>query len=191
MKTGTASERLPIARIAVKGSCPVCAAVKHFQESLPGHLRTEGQTQLCNFHAWLLAKSASAEVAASLFLSALRAKERDAASASTSSCIVCEKIHVEEVARLKEVTSELERNTLTGVWLQQHARFCLRHVSEVKKQVPAPLRKIVEELGTRNAADLEAELEEFLQQAKQGDHTGGGVLGRAAEFLVGQRGILD
>jgi hypothetical protein len=28
-----------------------------------------------------------------------------------------------------------------------------------------------------------------LQHAKTGDHTGGGVLGRAAEYLVAQRGI--
>jgi hypothetical protein len=191
MKTEAASERLPIARLSVKGGCPVCAAVKHLHESLPGHLRAEGQTQLCNFHAWLLAKSAPAEVAASLFLNALRAKERNTTSALPSACIACEKIHEEETARLQEVTRELERNSLTGVWLQQHARFCLRHVQEVKKRVPAPLRKIVEEIGSKNAAELEAELEEFLRQARQGDHAGGGVLGRAAEFLVAQRGILD
>ena len=142
MKTGTASERLPIARIAVKGSCPVCAAVKHFQESLPGQLRTEGQTQLCNFHAWLLAKSASAEVAASLFLERSQSQERDAASASTSSCIVCEKIDVEEVARLKEVTCELERNTLDGRVVTAARAIRPRHVSEVKKQVPDPCERL-------------------------------------------------
>jgi hypothetical protein len=191
MKTEATSERLPIARLAVKASCPVCAAVKHFQDSLPGHLRAEGRTQLCNFHAWLLAKSAPADVAASLFLNALRVKERDTISASPSACTACQKIHGEEVTRLEEVTRELERNSLTGVWLQQHARFCLRHMRELKKRAPAPLRKVVAELDTRNAAELEVELQEFLQQARQGDHAGGGVLGRAAEFLVAQRGILD
>jgi hypothetical protein len=191
MKTEAASERLPIARHAVKGSCPVCAAVKHFQDSLPAHLRAEGQTQLCNFHAWLLAKSASAELAASLFLNALREKQRDTISTSPSACTACEKIHEEEVTRLQEVTRELEENSLTGVWLQRHARFCLRHMRELKKRAPAPLRNIVAELGTRNAAEIEVELREFLQQARQGEHAGGGVLGRAAEFLVAQRGILD
>jgi hypothetical protein len=190
MKVEAASEGLPIARLAVKGSCPVCAAVKHFQESLPGHLRTEGQTKLCNFHAWLLAKSAPAEVAASLFLDALRAKESDTGATSTSSCIACKKIHDEEVTRLKEVTRELERPPM-GAWLQQHATFCLRHIHDLRNRVPAPLQKIVEKLRIKNKAELEAELEEFLQQARQGDHTGGGVLGRAAEFLVAQRGILD
>jgi hypothetical protein len=190
MKAEAASERLPIARLAVKGGCPVCAAVKHFQESLPGHLQAEGQTQLCNFHAWLLAKSAPAEVAASLFLDALRAKESDTSAASTPSCIACKKIHEEEITRLKEVTRELERPPM-AVWLQQHATFCLRHIHELKTRVPATLQKIVEKLRIKNKMELEAELEEFLQQARKGDHTGGGVLGRAAEFLVAQRGILD
>jgi hypothetical protein len=191
MKTETSSETLPIARFAVKGSCPVCSAVQHFQDSLPGRLHVEGRTQLCNFHAWLPAKSASAEVAASLFLHALGAKEQDATVASPRSCIACEKIREEEAARLGEATGELEGGSLAGVWFQQHARFCLRHVCEVKKQVPAALRKTIVELNARNAAELETELEKFLQQARQGDRTGDGALGRAAEFLVAQRGILD
>jgi hypothetical protein len=191
MKAQTAFERLPISSLAVKGSCPVCCAVKHFHESLPGRLRTETQPQLCNFHAWLLAKSAQAEVAASLFLNALRTKERIAIPASPSHCTGCAKIHGEEVERLKEITRELEQNSLTGMWLKEHARFCVRHMLALKKQVPASLRKALDEMSSRGAAELELELREFLQQARQGDHSGGGVLGRAAEFLVGQRGILD
>ena len=191
MRTQAAFERLPISGLAVKGSCPVCGAVKHFHESLPGRLRAEAGPQLCNFHAWLLAKSAQAEVAASFFLNALKARERIATSASPSSCIGCGKVHEEEVERLKEVTRELERNSLTGMWLKEHARFCLRHMLGLKKQVPASLRGALDEMSSRGAAELELELREFLQQARQGDRAGGGVLGRAAEFLVGQRGILD
>jgi hypothetical protein len=191
MKAQTAFERLPISSLAVKGSCPVCCAVKHFHESLPGLLRTEAQPQLCNFHAWLLAKSAQAEVAASLFLNVLRTKERIAIPASPSHCTGCAKIHGEEVERLKEITRELEQSSLTGMWLKEHGRFCVRHMLELKKQVPATLRKALDEMSKRGAAELELELREFLQQARQGDHSGGGVLGRAAEFLVGQRGILD
>jgi len=139
----------------------------------------------------LLAKSAQAEVAASLFLNALRTKERIAIPASPSRCTGCAKIHGEEVERLKEVTRELEQNSLTGMWLKEHARFCVRHMLELKNQVSASLRKALDEMSDRGAAELQLELREFLQQARQGDHSGGGVLGRAAEFLVGQRGILD
>jgi hypothetical protein len=189
MRAQSAFERLPIASLAVKRSCPVCCAVKHFHESLPGRLEHEAQHQLCNFHSWLLAKSAEAEVAASQFLNALKTKEPITPSPST--CFGCAKVHQEEIERLKEVTGELGRNSLTGTWLKEHARFCLRHMLQLKKQVPASLRNTLDEMGTRGAAELELELREFLQQARHGDHSGGGVLGRAAEFLVGQRGILD
>jgi hypothetical protein len=154
-------------------------------------LRTEAQPQLCNFHAWLLAKSAQAEVAASLFLNALSAKEGITTSALLSACSGCAKIHEEEMERLREVTRELERNSLTGKWLKEHARFCLRHMLKLKKQVPASLRNTLDEMSARGVAELESELRAFLQQARLGDHSGGGVLGRAAEFLVGQRGILN
>lgn len=191
MRAQAAFERLPISSLAVKGSCPVCCAVKYFHESLPGRFRTEAEPQLCNFHAWLLAKSAQAEVAATVFLNALRNKERIMTPASPSSCTGCATIHEEETERLKEVTRELERNSLTGTWLKEHARLCLRHMLELKKQSPSSLRKTLDEMSTRGAAELELELTQFLQQARHGDHSGGGVLGRAAEFLVGQRGILD
>lgn len=55
MRAQVALERLPISGLAVRGSCPVCCAVKHFHESLPGRLRIVAHPQLCNFHAWLLA----------------------------------------------------------------------------------------------------------------------------------------
>jgi predicted RNA-binding protein YlxR (DUF448 family) len=190
MKTEAASERMPIARIAVKGSCPVCAAVKHFQESLLMNLRTEKGARLCNVHAWTLAKSAPAEVAASVFLIALKSTERSADSPSPSSCIACKKVHEEEVLRIKEVSEELKNSTL-GVWLKEHARFCIRHLSAMKQLVTGALQKTIEETAINTASELVKELEEFLQQAKLGTHAGGGVLGRAAEFLVAQRGILD
>lgn len=190
MKTDADSERYPITRLAVKGGCPVCAAVKHFQESLPEQLRTEEQTQLCNFHGWSLAKSAPADVAASIFLGALKSKEWDTSFASPSSCAACKKVHEEEITRLKEVTAELQRPPMAE-WLEQHAAFCLRHIQLLKTRVPEPLQEIIEKLRIENTAKLGAELEKFLRQSRNGNHAGGGVLGRAAEFLVAQRGILD
>jgi hypothetical protein len=190
MKAETAFERVPIVRLAVRGGCPVCAAVKHFQDSLSGQLRADGQTLLCNFHAWLLAKSAPGELAASLFLDALRVNGSDTSTASPSSCIACKKVHEEEDTRLKEVTRELERPAI-ALWFEQQATFCLRHIHELKNRAPQCSQQLVEKLRIKNKLEIEAELEGFLEQARKGDHTGGGVLGRAAEFLVAQRGILD
>jgi hypothetical protein len=190
MKTVTGSERLPISTIVVKGSCPVCAAVKHFQDSLLVNLQADKGARLCNVHTWSLAKSAPAEVAASLFLYALKSKEWSANVPSPSSCIACKKIHEEEIRRLEEVSEALKGSTF-GVWLKEHARFCIRHLSGMKQRLPGALQKAIEERAVSTISELEKELEEFLQQAKHGNHAGGGVLGRAAEFLVAQRGILD
>jgi hypothetical protein len=190
MKTEAASERLPIERIAVKGSCPVCAAVRHFQTSLLVNLRADEGACLCNLHTWSLANSAPAVVAASAFLHVLKSREWIAHFPSPASCSACKKIHEEEAARIEEVSTQLKGSTF-GVWLKQHAVFCVRHSSAMKQVVADTLRKAIEENAIRTASDLEKELEEFLQHARGGDHAGGGVLGRAAEFLVSQRGILD
>ncbi|HUJ82759.1 MAG TPA: hypothetical protein VLW83_12815 [Candidatus Acidoferrales bacterium] len=190
MKTEPASERLPIARIAVKGSCPVCAAVKHFQESLLVNLHPDKGARLCNFHAWSLAKSAPAEIAASVFLTALRSKDWSSRSPSPSACVACKKVREEEVTRIKEVSEEFKESTFGG-WLREHARFCVRHLNAMKQLVAGASQKAIEESAINTASELQKELEEFLQQARRGNHAGGGVLGRAAEFLVAQRGILD
>ncbi|MGB2590803.1 MAG: hypothetical protein WA853_01290 [Candidatus Acidiferrum sp.] len=190
MKTEATSERLPIARIAVKGNCPVCAAVKHFQDSLLLNLHIIKNARLCNVHTWSIAKSASAEVAASVFLDALKSRTSSAHLPSPSHCIACMKIHEEEVTRIKEVSEDLKWSAI-GTWLKEYARFCIRHSGAIKQLVAGALQKAIEESAISTALELRKELEEFVQQARRGNHAGGGVLGRAAEFLVAQRGILD
>ncbi|HTS57289.1 MAG TPA: hypothetical protein VMH03_07070 [Terriglobales bacterium] len=48
---------------------------------------------------------------------------------------------------------------------------------------------MISEIVERTRSELKQELGAFLEQAVRGDHAGGGVLGRAAEFLVSQRGL--
>jgi hypothetical protein len=55
--------------------------------------------------------------------------------------------------------------------------------------VPLRLRTLIDEVVERNRSELREELEIFHEQLKQGVHAGGGLLGRVAEFLVGQRGL--
>jgi hypothetical protein len=188
MKTGIEEKKLPISKIMVQGTCPVCAAIKHFQESFLERLQARQGAGLCNVHAWSVARSAPAELAASLLLHVLKSK--DWSVNSTPSCIACKNIHAEELSRLKEVTQELKGGS-HGPWIKLHAKFCIRHLTELKQWLPLDLQKSIEENALRTASELEKELEEFLQQAKQGNHAGGGVLGRTAEFLVARRGILD
>lgn len=61
--------------------------------------------------------------------------------------------------------------------------------AKIKEFVPLPSRTVIDEIMERNRAELEQELENFGKQLKHGIYEGGGLLGRAAEFFVGQRGL--
>ncbi len=181
MKTGIADKKLPFSKIMIQGTCPVCAAVRHFQEFFLERLQARTGGGLCNVHAWSVARSAPAEVAATLLLYLL--KSRDRSVNLPSSCIACKSIHDEELSRLNELAQELIRGT-HGPWITQHARFCIRHLTEIKRCLPVDIQNSVEESSLKTASELEKGLEEFLQHARQGNQAGGGVLGRTAEFLV-------
>jgi hypothetical protein len=51
------------------------------------------------------------------------------------------------------------------------------------------LQAFIDEVVERNRSELREELEAFHEQLKHGEHAGGGLLGRVAEFLVGQWGL--
>jgi hypothetical protein len=63
------------------------------------------------------------------------------------------------------------------------------HGREVMAKLPEDSQRSILELMTRNSGEIVEVLGDFLQQVQKGSHAGGGVLGRAAEFLVPQRGI--
>jgi len=89
---------------------------------------------------------------------------------------------------LRELAQKLQ-GTMFAQWMKSQGTLCLDHARKVKEFVPLRLRTLVDEIVERNRAELEQELEIFLEQLKHGIHEGGGLLGRAAEFLVGQRGL--
>jgi hypothetical protein len=57
----------------------------------------------------------------------------------------------------------------------------------LKEFVPLRFRTVIGDVVERNRSELRGELEVFHEQLKHGMHAGGGLLGRVAEFLVGQR----
>jgi len=73
--------------------------------------------------------------------------------------------------------------------LKSHGSLCLEHVRKLKEYVPLKHQRLLDEAVERNRAELRQELMTFREQVRQGPHAGGGLLGRAAEFLVGQRGL--
>lgn len=190
MKKETAVRNVRIAQILATGSCPICAALKHFQDMKLAGPGAVGFVHLCNHHAWALAKSAPGSVAAGSFLRALQMTEEGTQLRKRSKCDLCQCIHDEETARILELSEELNRPAILE-WMQKYGAICTRHAPALMKQVPAHLRKEIAGILQRTKASLNEELQIFLEQAKTGLHAGGGVLGRAAEFLTAQRGILD
>jgi hypothetical protein len=188
MKIGSSAARLPISNIVAKGTCPICAALKEFQNDFAKNLRARECARFCNLHAWVIANSAPAESVAMIFLESMRNPHWEPSSPNTSECDFCKRMEIEKQARIKEIIEELGRPGLRS-WLHEHGMLCFRHGSELIRSLPEALQKTVKETMSRKARELEQELQEFLQHAKAGDHTGAGVLGRAAEYLVAQRGI--
>jgi hypothetical protein len=190
MKTETAVQRVKIAQILAKGGCPICAALKLFQDALLENPGTVEFAHLCHHHTWALAKSAPGRVAAESFLRALRLVEEGPQPRRVSGCEMCMRIHEEETRRVEELEDDLRRPTILE-WMQKQGTICARHAHALSEQIPANLRKDVAAIFQRTITELNLELETFLKHTKSGLHIGGGVLGRAAEFLAAQRGILE
>ncbi len=107
---------------------------------------------------------------------------------NSEECTFCHRVLEEEVTRLRELALKLQ-GTMFAQWMKSQGTLCLQHGRKVKEFVPLRLRTLVDEIVERNRAELQQELESFMEQLKHGIHEGGGLLGRAAEFLVGQRGL--
>jgi len=149
--------------------------------------------RVCNFHGWALARSRAklsrstpGESVTTVFLEML--KPPLVGKVNSSECTLCHRALEEEVTRLRELAQKLQ-GTMFAQWMKSQGTLCLEHGRKVKEFVPLRLRTLVDEIVERNRAELEQELETFLEQLKHGIHEGGGLLGRAAEFLVGQRGL--
>jgi hypothetical protein len=191
------AEAIPVGtsinRALVKGTCPVCGILKEFQWTLVETTRPQPDLRLCNFHGWAMARSRGkpsrstpGETVANVFLEML--KKPLAGKVGSDECSLCHRVLEEEVARLRELAQKLQATTFAQ-WMKTQGTLCLDHAEKVKEFGPLRLRTLVDEVVERNRGELEQELETFREQLRHGIHEGGGLLGRAAEFLVGQRGL--
>jgi hypothetical protein len=188
MKREVSAPKLSITSIARRTVSPVCAALREFQNELVKHLSPNECRRFCNTHGWLVANSAPAESAAAVFLSAIANRDWKPAAPVSERCDICGKLCEEREVRLKEIAAQLRENRLYSR-LRDYGVLCSRHGREVMAKLPETLGKSLQELLARNGGEIAETLEDFLRRAQTGSHSGGGVLGRAAEFLVAQRGI--
>jgi len=187
MKAVKAVSYAGIAHAVAKRTCPVCNALKDFQSVLIETAQAQEARHLCNYHGWLLAKSAQADVAGEVFRNLLH-QWRQANTVAASRCDFCEHIRSEEQAALAELAQQFENPSVAEL-MQERGTICLAHGRELSSQLPAHLQAILARIIARAAHDLDQELRTFVTNAHTGEHTGGGILGHAAEFLFSQRGI--
>jgi hypothetical protein len=140
---------------------------------------------LCNFHAWALARSGKAEAVTATFLKML---DVSFSKPEKKVCDLCRQVAEQEVVHLRDLVKQLERNMFLQ-WMKNYGSLCLDHAKKLQGYVPLKQRRLIKEIIQRNREELRHELEGFREHVKQGTHSGGGLLGRAAEFLVGQRGL--
>jgi hypothetical protein len=74
-------------------------------------------------------------------------------------------------------------------WMKQQGTIYQRHADHLRELAPLKLHPILDEVVERSSKTLLDELEALLRRNEVGERTGGGVLGRAAEFLTAQRGV--
>jgi hypothetical protein len=188
LKAGSETAKLRADKTLATGGCPICAALKEFQSYFSKHLRAYECGRFCNLHAWVVANSSPAESVAAMFLESMRNPRWRPSSPNPSDCDFCKRMEIEKQIRFTEIIEEFDESKLRE-WLGEHGMLCFRHGRELIQKLPEPLDQAVEENMSQKAGELEQQLRVFLQQAKKGDHAGGGILGRAAEYLVAQRGI--
>lgn len=165
--------------------CPFCRFLKDYQAARLQHHSENPIHTLCNFHAWGLAAVQNALTAAQVFIDLVE-------SASTKAdgkveCDLCAEIATEEDRRIREFVGCIQKRNVLD-WLRQSAVLCIPHGIKLRRQLPLVLSARIETILENSRRELVEELE-TLRNTPQANRPGWGALGRAAEFLVSQRGL--
>jgi hypothetical protein len=174
-----------ILQVLHEPGCPFCRFLREFQASrLQSRSKVETH-RLCNFHAWGLAAIQDAPAAAQAFIMILN--EPESSTNETHDCDVCNEVRAEEQFRIPELTSCLHRPDVAD-WLHTEATLCIPHASMLRRQLAPALASTVDAIVENCRQHLKDELDQLNREPGL-DRSGWGALGRAAEFLVSQRGL--
>ena len=174
-----------ILQVLHEPGCPFCKFLKEYQT---GRLqnRSELETRsLCNFHAWGLAAVQDAPAAARAFIGIL--DEPVSNTNGAHECDVCMEVRAEEDLRIREWATCLHRPDVAD-WLRTEATLCIPHATKLRHQLPPVLASRLDAMVRGYRQQLKEELDQLRNEPGL-DRIGWGALGRAAEFLVSQRGL--
>jgi len=165
--------------------CPLCRFLKDFQAI---HLQEDSAKEirhLCNFHTWGLAAVQNGPTAAEVFIRLV--DDTAPASKETTECDVCRKVKEEEELRIRELVTMLGKPQIAQ-WLRTEAVFCIPHATKLRQKVSVILAPRIDIVISNYRQQLRDELLQLRDELGP-DRSGWGALGRAAEFLVAQRGL--
>jgi hypothetical protein len=172
-----------ILQVLQESGCPFCRFLKEYQAARLQNHPKESIHRLCNFHTWGLAAVQNAPAAAQVFIQLV--DEPD--FLSKADCDICKEVVAEEDLRIREFVSCLERADVSH-WLRSSAVLCIPHGEKLHRQVPPVLAARVNAIIENYRRQLTQDLQQ-LRDEPEPDRAGWGALGRAAEFLVSQRGL--
>ena len=173
-----------ILQVLHEPGCPFCKFLKEYQASRLQKRSDVETRRLCNFHAWGLAAVQDAPEAARAFICILN--EADSDTNRTHECDVCNEVRAEEDLRIRELATCLHRSDVAD-WLRTEAVLCIPHATKLRRQLPPILASRVDAIVQKYRQQLKEELDQL--QHDPGLERRWGAVGRAAEFLVSQRGL--
>jgi len=174
-----------ILEVLQEPGCPFCRFLKEYQAARLQHHSEQDIHHLCNFHTWGLAAVQNALTAAEVFIHLV--EEPAPISSDAADCDICKEVYAEEDRRIREFVSCIYR---TGVadWLRGAPVLCIPHGIKLRRQVQPVVAARVDAIIENCRRQLTQELQS-LRDKPEAERPGWGSLGRAAEFLVSQRGL--
>ena len=168
-------------------ACLICIALRKFQLECVEDLGARMPQSLCSGHTWLVAKSADAGAAADFLLRLIGHALKE--ESAPLRCEMCLWMAQEENRELDEFAKKLLTPTYPE-WFREHGGLCIPHARKLFDRVGREFREIIVLAVQRETMALKDELVALSRSAKAGMQTHAGVLGRAAEHLVGKRGLF-
>ena len=172
-----------IVQVLGEPGCPICAFLKNVQSKLVQEPRLDETVALCNYHAWAIAAVGERAQAAKIFLSLIenncRGEHRE--------CSVCIRLEQEETLRTQELLASLDQHHVLE-WIEKRGVLCIPHAFRMLDDASEARRVLIDRVLDRSRHSLARLLRECIAEPKR-DSEHAGVLGKAAEYLVSQRGV--
>jgi hypothetical protein len=108
-------------------------------------------------------------------------------ASNAAACDICKEVTAEEDRRIREFVSCIHRTDVSD-WLRGAPVLCIPHGLKLRRHVQPVIAARIDGIIDNCRRQLTQELE-TLRDTPEADRLGWGSLGRAAEFLVSQRGL--